>query len=557
MRKLLSLTRVGLTVNFGFSVAWHRLAKERKDLWLVPILLVSLVGLFPLGYLFLRFIKFAYMGLQPFHQQSTILLLSILISQLFVLVFGIYYVIAAFYFSRDAEILLPLPLTPSQVVVSKFAVILVNEYLTLALFLLPVFLQFGRLEQSGLEYWVQAVLVYMLLPVIPLAVVSLATLGMMRVVNLGKRKDLMITLGSLFMILVVFGLQYMIGRSAGSNTAETMIHLLSAPDSLVNRIGAAFPPSIWATRALAGGFSWSGLQNLLLLAGISALFFFIMVVVAGRVFYGGLVGLGEVQARNRVLPAAGVSALTGAAASPIQTIFLRELRIMNRTPIFLLNGVGTVFILPLIVFLTMQGKGLSRGSPLAILTSNNSAWVILGAAAFFTFCSALNGTAASTFSREGLMFWLSKVIPVRPEIQVAAKFLHSYAIGVLGIVVSSTMAVFVFGLRVGPCAAAVAVALAATFFLTATGMMIDLARPLLDWTNPQKAMKQNLNILISVILDLAVLVFFGYLAKWLGESGVSPGNLIATILGILVALSFAAGWGLVRFAAHRYSAIEL
>jgi hypothetical protein len=54
-----------------------------------------------------------------------------------------------------------------------------------------------------------------------------------------------------------------------------------------------------------------------------------------------------------------------------------------------------------------------------------------------------------------------------------------------------------------------------------------------------------------------VLVCFGYLAKWLGDSGMSPGTQVTTILAILVALSFAAGWGLLRLAAHRYATIEL
>jgi ABC-2 type transport system permease protein len=557
MNKVFPLIRVGLAVNFGFSVAWHRLVKERKDLWLVPILAFSVIGMFPLGYLFLRFLSLAHAILLPFHQQSAILLFSILVGQFFVLIFGVYYVIAAFYFSRDVEILLSLPVTPSQVVASKFAVILVNEYLTLGLFLVPVFVQFGRLERAGPDYWFQAVFVYLLMPVIPLAVVSLATLAMMRVVNLGKRKDLLIMLGSLFMILGVFGLQFMVGRSAGSDALESTVRMLAAPESLVSRMGAAFPPSIWAAGAIAGGASSAGLQNLLLLATASALCFFLMVAVAAKMFYAGLIGIGEVQARSRVLTLPQIAQISGSSTGPVKTIFLRELRIMNRTPIFLLNGIGTVFILPLVMLVTTRGSNSSHSSPLEILTSSNPAWVILGAAGFFTFCGALNGTASSTFSREGLTFWISKVIPIGPEKQVAAKFLHSFSIGILGIIVSTAVAVFALGLKLATCAAAAVLALAATFFLTAAGMMIDLARPLLDWTNPQKAMKQNLNVLISVFLDLGVMVFFGYLAKWLGNWGMNPGTIVITLLGILVALCGTSAWALLRFAAYRYPRIEM
>jgi radical SAM superfamily enzyme YgiQ (UPF0313 family) len=37
--------------------------------------------------------------------------------------------------------------------------------------------------------------------------------------------------------------------------------------------------------------------------------------------------------------------------------------------------------------------------------------------------------------------------------------------------------------------------------LTAVGMAVDLARPLLDWTNPQKAIKQNLNVLLALFAN--------------------------------------------------------
>ena len=42
-------------------------------------------------------------------------------------------------------------------------------------------------------------------------------------------------------------------------------------------------------------------------------------------------------------------------------------------------------------------------------------------------------------------------------------------------------------------------------------MIIDLARPLLDWTNPQKAIKQNLNVLLAMFADAGIVaaVYFG------------------------------------------------
>jgi len=87
-------------------------------------------------------------------------------------------------------------------------------------------------------------------------------------------------------------------------------------------------------------------------------------------------------------------------------------------------------------------------------------------------------------------------------------------------------------------------------------MMIDLARPLLDWTNPQKAIKNNFNVLLAMFADLSILtaVFFGL--KPLLKKGVE-GNIVVAILFValacLAALSYMA---LLKFADKRYQDIE-
>ncbi len=128
--------------------------------------------------------------------------------QLFILLFGLYYVISAFYFSRDLEFLIPLPLKPFEVMASKFAVIMINEYLTVMIIVLPVLVGYGVLARGGLPYWTNGVLVYLLLPVIPLAVVSLLVVLMMRFVNLSRKKDALILAGSVLLIAVGMGLQF-------------------------------------------------------------------------------------------------------------------------------------------------------------------------------------------------------------------------------------------------------------------------------------------------------------------------------------------------------------
>jgi ABC-2 type transport system permease protein len=542
------------------AVLRHRLLRQRKDLWLIPLVALAVFGLAPVVYYYLELLKFVYNLLAPLGQQSALLTFGLMAGQLFILVFGLFYVISAFYFSRDLDILIPLPVRPFQVMLSKFTVILVNEYLTVALLVLPVLVCFGVLEKAGPGYWVEAGLVYLLLPVIPLAFVSVLILVLMRFVNLGRKKDALIISGSILLVVLGMGLQLWLGRSARLQPdSEALVKFFASPDSLLQKVGSRFPPSIWATKALTGGPSAAGVGHLLIFVGVSGLLLIVMAAGAESLFYRGLVGLGETSRGGRRLSRADMSRRISSGSRPVRALFSREWRIMNRTPIFLLNGIATVIIIPVVILI--MGKAGSTGnsdltSLLRMLSSKNALVAVLVSAGFMTICGSLNGTASSAVSREGSQFWISKIIPVSPRKQVAAKFLHSYLIAVLGIAVASVVLLWQFRIRPGSVALAVTLAVAATFLLTAVGLAIDLARPLLDWINPQKAIKQNLNVFIAFLADLGFLGILGWGCRILSRLGLEPAAVLAILGLVLVCLAAVAWWFLGALAEKRYPAIE-
>ena len=264
-------------------------AVRRKEGPLVhpPLRGLAALGILPTLYGYVLLIKSLYGFLQPLGQERVLLAYGILLGQFLVLLFGFYYVISAFYFSRDLEMLIPLPFRPVEVMLSKFAVILVNEYLTMMPLVLPVLIAYGVLSKARLSYWAAAVAVYALLPVIPLAIVSILVVGMMRLVNLSRKKDVMIVIGSIVLIVAAIGAP--VRRSAGPRAGEwgrrpsrtfSPRRTASCP-----AIGAGFPPSVWATRALAEAGAPSGWTSLLGFAFVSLLFFGGILIAAEKLFY--------------------------------------------------------------------------------------------------------------------------------------------------------------------------------------------------------------------------------------------------------------------------------
>ena len=113
-----------------------------------------------------------------------------------------------------------------------------------------------------------------------------------------------------------------------------------------------------------------------------------------------------------------------------------------------------------------------------------------------------------------------------------------------------------FPLKFSHGAVACGLALVATALLTSVGMMIDLARPLLDWTNPQKAIKQNLNVLLAMFANAGILAaaFFG--VKALIKAGVASTLIICLLFAALTFLSMIGYAALCSFADKRYGEIE-
>ncbi len=554
MKNMLALLKAGLRQNFGLSVIRHRLFRQKKDLWFIPLVFFALIGLTVLIYLYMDFLAYLFRTLQAMRQEKALLTLTILTGQFFILVFGLFYVLSAFYFSRDLEFLVSLPARPFAVLGAKFGVIMVNEYLTVILLLAPAFAVYGGMSGKGLFYWLSAGLVFLLLPVIPLALAGILVMVMMRLVNVSRKKDFFILAGSLVLLGLVLFLQ--LGLSSGRNPEE-MMTLLTSSDGLMRVIGEKFPPCIWAADLLAEGFSSAGLRALLLFCAVSAAVLLLMLLAAEKLFYRGLIGISETSGRRRKAGAADPQTLFAGRLSPLLSILAREWKIMNRTPIFLLNGILSVVLIPLVLFLMLRGETASGSiAILKMLGSGDRSAEIVFCAVFFIICGSMNGTASSAFSREGRNFWISKVIPVNPGLQVRAKFLHSYLVSLLGTFGGSLVALIVLKLSWQSVLPAALLALAGGVLLTALNMAVDLARPLLQWTSPQRAIKQNLNVVMAMVLDFLILYAFFQLYKLLRGLGVDGNQLTLLLLLILLGSALLAVSTLEKTAVRRYLSIS-
>jgi ABC-2 type transport system permease protein len=135
---------------------------------------------------------------------------------------------------------------------------------------------------------------------------------------------------------------------------------------------------------------------------------------------------------------------------------------------------------------------------------------VLVFAAAIVFVSGVNAVASSGFSRDGLQYWVYKVIPVSFQRQVTGKIIFTLAFQVLSMLPLVAVMQLILRLDLAGLAMGVLIGVAGSTWASIISLYIDMMRPYLTWDNPQRAMKSNLNALIAMVVVMIVTAGAGY-----------------------------------------------
>lgn len=529
MNKTLALTRILLKNGTG------QLSKRGKPIkqFLVPALL--LVALLPLTIAIGNLVSMFYDALDSIGQGGVVLGLGLALASLVVFMFGIFYVITVFYFAQDVEHLLPLPLRPGQIVTAKFLTVLLYEYLTLLVLLVPLLIVFGVKINGGVLYYLYAVLVYLALPVVPLVLASVIAMAIMSFAGVARNKDRFRMYGGIAAVLASFGLNMFIQRSLNKAMKPEQVQemLLGGNNAFVDFATRSFPSVKLAANALLGESQLAGAAWLVLFVGLTALFYFVFVLLAQRFYFKGVMGISETGARRIRLSGSQLDKQTS-QQSALKALVTKELRILMRTPPFFLNCVLMSFLWPVLMLIPIMTQPDFREMIGMVRTlfdsAASSALVPAIGLAMLLFVSGANATSSTAISREGAGFFVSKYLPVPYAGMIAAKVVSGWLITMIGALLILAVALFLLQLPLSFILLMLAIAVAATLFTCLTGIMIDLWLPKLVWDNEQKAVKQNMNGLFNMLVSIAFAAALFYLVNWLGL------GLWAAAIALLVAV---------------------
>lgn len=537
MKKIISLIKTDLNITYGLSSITYSF-KNKKNRWQIIVFALAMLSLIPTYFLMIKGLNGIYDILEQMGQKPMFLLSGFLASQIMIFVLGLLYVMSKYYFSNDLSNLVPLPIKPSYILGSKFVTLMISEYLTSLPIILPFIYIYGTKGGEGLLYWIYSFLLVITLPIIPLVLSSILIMIFMKYTNVGAKKDLMRIVGASLFIVVMIYIQMKIqsiAQKALLQGDDFLLNIVNDSSLLVKKLGLGFPPSQWGALSLSNSSNIVGLINLLAFIGVGVISFFIMIFLSEGLFFGGLIGNIEVSASKGKSGKKLSLKDTAKETKPYIALARKEIIMLFKTPVYLMNAVGGVIVVPILLVMTsMTGGDESLGSFLKLIESKPD-FVSLVGIGFIVVLGMLNSIGPTTFSREGKNFWIQRTLPIKAEDQIIGRVLSSLAVQVLGIIALLGSSAFIIKIDISTIILIATLGLLGSIPMTQIGMVIDIIRPYLTWDNPQRAMKQNLNVLIAMGLGTLYAGGIGYLVvKIMNKVDI---NLIYGLLTIIFIIS--------------------
>lgn len=501
MRKYLSLTRVLLKNSMGMMSDGK--SKKALNVFIYGVLAVCMI---PLGFTLYMMFNTAMAQLQPLQQEGAVLALGFHISSLVTFLFSIFLIPSIFYFSKDSETLLALPLPPQTILSAKFSVCLVYEYAFTLIVCVPLYIAYANNAAIGIPYILLALVIFITLPIYPLVLSSIITMLLMRFVPFFKNRDRFNMIAGILSIILAFGFSFAMNSGTIAEDPNALISMLTqGNNSMISLFSKIFPAIPFAAEALISSDALQLVYYILITCAALA----VLVILGKWLYFKGAIGFSETKSSRKELSAKDFARVS--RHSKVRTYLIKELRLLIRTPVYAINCIGMCILMPimlLVIFITADADVLLQQLPdiTPYLDGMLPYAVLAGMASGFLF-SNLNMISSTAISREGTNISFMKYIPMSLKQQLQAKVLSGILMSVISMLL--TMVCVYFLLPIFPLTwyfAAAAASLITIVLGNYASLVLDILHPKLVWEQEAAAVKQNMSGIVSMLAGMAMTV---------------------------------------------------
>ncbi|AJA47642.1 hypothetical protein CPAST_c15670 [Clostridium pasteurianum DSM 525 = ATCC 6013] len=524
MSKLLILTKILLKNNdnpfeSGFS--------NKKKLGMIVLIILCFL---PITFGFAASTIASYDMLAKLNLQGMLLASTMTLSCITMIVFGFFYIMSVFYFSKDIDTLLPMPLRPYEIIGAKLIIIILFEYLVELIILLPTLVGFCYKAGNPI-FIIYGIIIFLTLPIIPIVVCGLISMVIMTFTDLVKDKDRFKFLSGMLGIVMAIVINILIRKISGP---EALISSLRDNSDAINNASKAFPSARFAAFSLLNSSNISGLLNLIIFLIISIIVIVIFFAAAEALYFKGAIGISESTSKGKKLSHRELNK-SSVKNSKLKSYMIKELKLLFRTPAYLQNCVlgGVIFppVMLLIILFSNGGMSKSFNFQMNTMFFTIATGIILVTTSFNMIC-------ATAISREGESFFVMRYIPVPYRDQIIAKVLIGIMVSITAVVIMLITGAIVFKISSLMLIMLFIISVIGTIFYSFLGIFIDLKFPKLDWDNEAKAVKQNFNGIIVTLALLFISAFTSLICIFLNINLIISFFILLIVYSILALLAY-------------------
>ena len=447
-----------------------------------------------------------------------------------------------YFFSKDLEVLLPLPLKSEELLISKFNTIVVNLYFSELIFAFFPLIIYGICTYAGIIYYVYLFLILLIFPILPTLFISIITMFFMKLSKFIKNKDAFQIIITLIFIFIMFGVEFKLGSTIinkfdnNSNiNIEEVVETFNQFNEKIKNVYKYFLEINPTIEIIKNYNKLNSIFNLLKIIFIDLLFLILFIFIGKKYYLKNILKnnnnyyLNKIQKNNFQKKCKKITIK--------KSYIKKEFKLLFKNPIFFMQCIFPIFILiiSLIIITIFTFPNLK-----AILTSDilgdeidfsidlNVICLVLG---IIQFIFTISNVSITSISREGKNANYMKFIPVSffkqfiyksiPQI-IINMFLTFVILILLKVILPEFNLIYLFLIFI----------IANLFNIINSELMVvvDLYKPNLNWKADYEAIKNN-NKLFQYVLTILIILILIYFNKIFDKL-----NLIISCLLIILIL---------------------
>lgn len=501
MTKYLLLVKTLLRQRFRFDKYrangkrnWTWIALVIAGVCMLPLLLMIISSLYNVGSIAQR------LGITK--EVITYLITGL---QVVVFMFGIGGMIGTVYFGKDVEMLLSTPIKARTVYAAKLTCVYIYELITGGALTFALFIPFGLGADFSVLAYLQLIPVALIQPMLPLLLCAIIAIPIMSISNYFKNKGVALTIIYMLLFALAFGgYYYFIGNLTNGSidpSNEAIAELFQKISSYAKYI---LPNMLLAQTLVAANFAEFALGALGAI-GSNGVLLIVTLLITNAVYNRNV----SRQLESPKLTMKSNAKEDGKKHGKLYYIVLDDFKRLIRDNSMGLYCLLQIVLVPIISGFLVSQFGSSEGmgsEEFFIIQTGLPIFVC----AFFGFMAyTCNYTATGAFTREHQNYYVMKMLPVDAYTFTKGKVilanLFNYATFIVTVVVVTVIGKFQWY-------TALLMLIQMSIYGSATvniQVLIDLAKPRLNWNSFAEGAKNNPASLWSLLIGFLSMIVVG------------------------------------------------